>query len=36
LKAQPGIRESFHGLWAYAMYNGKRTPVMELPMKQIP
>jgi hypothetical protein len=36
LKTQPGIRENFHGLWAYAVYNGKRTPVMELPMKQIP
>lgn len=36
LKAQPGIRANFHGLWAYAMINGKRTPVMELPMTQIP
>jgi hypothetical protein len=36
LKAQPGIRANFHGLWAYAEKNGKRTPVMELPMKQIP
>lgn len=36
LKAQPGIRANFHGLWAYAEYNGKRTPVMELPMGQIP
>jgi hypothetical protein len=36
LKVQPGLRESFHGLWAYAMSNGKRTPVLELPMAQIP
>jgi hypothetical protein len=36
LKAQPGIRANFHGLWAYAMINGKRTPVIELPMTQIP
>jgi hypothetical protein len=36
LKAQPGLRESFHGLWAYAMKDGKQTPVMELPMAQIP
>jgi hypothetical protein len=36
LKAQPGLRENFHGLWAYAVRDGKRTPVMELPMGQIP
>jgi hypothetical protein len=36
LKAQPGLRENFHGLWAYAVKDGKRTPVMELPMGQIP
>jgi hypothetical protein len=36
LKAQPGIRVNFHGLWAYAVKNGQRTPVMELPMAQIP
>lgn len=36
LKAQPGIRAHFHGLWAYAVQNGKRTAVMELPMAQIP
>jgi hypothetical protein len=36
LKAQPGLRMNFHGLWAYAVHNGKRTPVMELPMAQIP
>jgi hypothetical protein len=36
LKAQAGLRGSFHGLWAYAMKDGKRSPVMELPMGQIP
>jgi hypothetical protein len=36
LKAQPGFRENFHGLWAYAVKDGKRTPVIELPMTQIP
>jgi hypothetical protein len=36
LKAQPGLRENFHGMWAYASTNGKATPVMELPMSQIP
>ena len=36
LKAQPGIKANFHGLWAYAAKDGKRTPVMELPMKEIP
>jgi len=36
LKAQPGLRENFHGLWAYAVTNGKSNPVMELPMAQIP
>ncbi|HVN93698.1 MAG TPA: hypothetical protein VMT38_08380 [Terracidiphilus sp.] len=36
LKAHPDIRANFHGLWAYAEKDGKRTPVMELPMKQIP
>jgi hypothetical protein len=36
LKAQPGIRANFHGLWAYAERDGKRTPVMELPMAKIP
>jgi hypothetical protein len=36
LKVQPDLRENFHGLWAYAMKDGKRTPVMELPMVQIP
>jgi hypothetical protein len=36
LKAQPGLRQNFHGLWAYAIKDGKRTPVLELPMAQIP
>jgi hypothetical protein len=36
LKAQPGLRSNFHGLWAIAVNNGQRTPVMELPMAQIP
>ena len=36
LKAQPALRENFHGLWAYAVKDGKTTPVMELPMGQIP
>ncbi|HEV2132972.1 MAG TPA: hypothetical protein VGR47_01790 [Terracidiphilus sp.] len=36
LKAQPGLRESFHGLWAVADSNGKQTPIIELPMAQIP
>jgi hypothetical protein len=36
LKTQPGIRANFHGLWAYAVKNGQRTPVMELPMGKIP
>jgi hypothetical protein len=36
LKAQPALRANFHGLWAVAMKDGKRTPVIELPMGQIP
>jgi hypothetical protein len=36
LKAHPGLRENFHGMWAYASTNGKATAVMELPMTQIP
>ncbi len=36
LKAQPALRQSFHGLWAYSSSAGKVTPVMELPMTQIP
>jgi len=36
LKTQPGIRANFHGLWAYAEKDGKRSPVIELPMEKIP
>jgi len=36
LKARPELRKNFHGLWAYAVYQGKTTPVMELPMSAIP
>jgi hypothetical protein len=36
LKNQPGLRQNFHGLWAYATKDGKLTPVIELPMGQIP
>jgi hypothetical protein len=36
LKAQPTLRAGFHGLWAYASKVGKVSPVMELPMAQIP
>jgi hypothetical protein len=36
LKTQPGLRENFHGMWAYAVKDGKQTPVLELPMAQIP
>lgn len=36
LKAHPELRANFHGLWAYAMRDGKATPVMELRMTQIP
>jgi hypothetical protein len=35
LKSQPVLRQAFHGMWAYASYNGKVTPVLELPMAQI-
>ena len=36
LKAKPELRKSFHGMWAYSSSAGKVTPVMELPMGQIP
>ena len=36
LKAQPSLRQNFHGLWAYASKDGKVSPVMELSMAQIP
>lgn len=36
LKAKPELRKSFHGMWAYASNAGKVSPIMELPMGQIP
>ncbi len=36
LKAHPDLRTNFHGLWAYASKDGKVSPVIELPMAQIP
>lgn len=36
LKAHPELRDNFHGMWAVASRDGKLTPVMELPMGQIP
>jgi hypothetical protein len=36
LKAQPQLRENFHGLWAYAIKGDKTMPVTEQPMAQIP
>ncbi len=36
LRAQPILRSSFHGLWAYSSSNGKVAAVLELPMSQIP
>jgi hypothetical protein len=36
LKAQPGLRQNFHGLWAVALKDGKQNPVIELTMAQIP
>jgi hypothetical protein len=36
LKVQPGLRQNFHGMWAYASKDGRVTPVIELPMGQIP
>lgn len=36
VKAQPGLKTNFHGLWAYAAKDGKQTPVIEVPMEQIP
>ena len=35
LKAHPDLKQSFHGLWAYASKDGKTTPVIELPMGQV-
>ena len=36
LRAHPELRANFHGLWAYALKDGKRTAVLELTMAQIP
>ena len=36
LKAQPGLRQNFHGMWAVAVKDGKQNAVLELPMGQIP
>lgn len=36
LRTQLGLRDNFHGMWAYSVKDGKRTPVLELPMAQIP
>ena len=36
LKAHPELKGNFHGLWAFASQDGKVTPVIELPMAQIP
>jgi hypothetical protein len=36
LKAHPDLKQNFHGMWAYAMNDGKRTFAIELPMAQIP
>jgi hypothetical protein len=36
LKSHPEFKENFHGLWAYALKDGKRTAIIELPMTQIP
>ena len=36
LKAQPALRQNFHGMWAIAVKDGKQNPLLELPMAQIP
>ena len=36
LKAHPELKANFHGVWAYAAKDGKVSPVIELPMDQIP
>jgi len=36
LKMHPELRENFHGLWAYAEKDGKRTYAIELAMHDIP
>lgn len=35
-KAHPDLKQSFHGMWAYVVKDGKATPVIEMPMAQIP
>ncbi|HVZ83854.1 MAG TPA: hypothetical protein VG893_09275 [Terracidiphilus sp.] len=35
VKAHPELKQSFHGIWAYASHDGKVTPVIEMPMAQI-
>ncbi len=36
LRSHPDLRANFHGLWAYAMKDGKQTFAIELAMKDIP
>jgi hypothetical protein len=36
LKAQPGLRENFHAIWAYTMKDGKPFLIGTMPMAQIP
>jgi hypothetical protein len=36
LKLHPELRDNFHGLWAYAEQDGRRSYAIELPMKDIP
>ena len=36
LRLHPDVRENFHGLWAYAMKDGKQSFAIELAMKDIP
>jgi hypothetical protein len=36
LKMRPEVRENFHGLWAYAENDGKRSYAVELAMHDIP
>uniref|UniRef100_E6PZY5 Uncharacterized protein n=1 Tax=mine drainage metagenome TaxID=410659 RepID=E6PZY5_9ZZZZ len=36
LRVHPELRQSFHGLWAYAEKDGRQTFAIEQPMKSIP
>jgi len=36
LRLQPGLKENFHGLWAYAMKDGKQSYAIEVAMKDVP